>query len=298
MATATTHARTLSRVVPDAIVFDVDGVLIDVRGSFLEAVKRTVQHVVIRETGIRDRGPLVDDALIATFKRAGGFNNDWDLAHALALWYVEATPAADTVELRQRAGDPLAAARVALRARASRVPHPSHDEVKESMLELYWGSAEAERLFGVRPRLGMREPLLASERVLLRPETTNALLRLGVTRFGVLTGRLRIEWDAVCGRVPLPRDLVVATDEDGRKPDPLLLRGIVQRLGARHPWYVGDVMDDWRLVAAYRERFGAGTADAVLVVSDPTDERALRAAGARRFIRDVNELPGALSHEG
>jgi HAD superfamily hydrolase (TIGR01548 family) len=276
---------------PDAVIFDVDGVLVDVRGSFLEGVKRTVQRLVVEHTGARDDGPLVDDELIATFKRAGGFNNDWDLAHALTLWYVEAAPAASTAELRRRAGEPAAAARVSLRARATRSPSPAYDEVKGLMLELYWGSAEAARRFGVRPRLDVREPLLAAERVLLRAETVDALRALGIARFGVLTGRVRAEWDAIRARVPLPADVAVATDEDGRKPDPRVLRALVERLGASRPCYVGDVMDDWRLVATYNERFPASPASAVLVASEGRSELALREAGASAFVRDVNDLP-------
>ena len=279
------------------MIFDVDGVLVDVRSSFLEAVKRTVQHLVVTETGARDDGPLVDDELIATFKRAGGFNNDWDLAHALTLWYLEAGPAPSTSELRRRAGDPMVAAGVSIRARTARLARPTYDETKGLMLEQYWGSAEAVRLFGIRARLDVRDPLLATERVLLRAETVKSLRRLGITKFGVLTGRLRIEWDRVRAGVPLPRDVAVATDEDGRKPDPLVLRSIVERLGARHPCYVGDVMDDWRLVAAYNDRFPDASARGIFVVSDPSDMDAFRAAGATEFVRTVNDLPATLAED-
>ncbi len=270
--------------------------LVDVRGSFLDAVKRAVQHAVVAETGARDDAPLVDDAVIAAFKRAGGFNNDWDLAHALVLWYLESTRGlASTSEIRTRSGDPAAAARVSLRARLARLPRPTYEQTRSLMLELYWGSSVAARRFGVRPRLDAREPLLATERVLLRAETVGALRALGIERFGVLTGRLRVEWEAVRDRVPLPADAPVATDENGRKPAPAVLRRLVERLGARRPCYVGDVMDDWKLVAAYNARHVDAPAIGVLVVEDPADERAFREAGASLFIRDVNDLPARLA---
>ena len=282
---------------PDAVIFDVDGVLVDVRSSFLAAVKRTVQYLVVSETGMQDDAPLVDDELIATFKQAGGFNNDWDLACALTLWYLESPRVGSTSELRRRAGDPWAAARVPLQARSARVPTPTHGDVKALMLELYWGSAEAVRLFGIRARLDARDPLLETERVLLRRETVDALRKLGIARFGVLTGRLRVEWDRVRHGIPLPRDVVVATDEDGRKPDPFVLRRIVERLEASRPCYVGDVMDDWRLIAAYNRRFLDAPAIGVFVVTAPSDERAFRDAGATRFVRSVNDLPATLDED-
>lgn len=270
--------------------------LVDVRGSFLEAIKRAVQHAAVAETAARDDGALVDDAVIAAFKRVGSWNNDWDVAHGLTLWYLEsAAGAASTSEIRGRAGDPAAAARVSLRARMARRARPTYDDTRGLMLELYWGSADAAKRFGVRPRLDVREPLLATERVLLRRETVDALRKLGITRFGVLTGRLRVEWDAVRARVPLPPDVPVATDEDGRKPDPMFLRRLVDRLGARRPCYVGDVRDDWDLVAAYNKRFPAEPVLGVLVAPDAEEERAFRAAGATFVARDVNELPALLA---
>lgn len=281
-------------MLPDAVIFDVDGVLVDVRGSFLDAVKRAVQHVVLAELGVENDVPLVSDATIATFKRAGGFNNDWDLAHALVLWYLESGPARSASELRAKAGDPADAARVSLATRTARLPQPAYDEVKGLMLELYWGSAEAERRFGVRPRLAVRDPLLETERVMLQPETVDKLRGLGIERFGILTGRLRVEWEEIRERIPLPADVPVATDEDGRKPDPSVLRRLVERLGATRPCYVGDVMDDWRLVVAYNERFPEAPASAVLVAGEGGDEQALRRAGAKTFVRNVNDLPGVL----
>jgi len=59
---------------PQVLVFDMDGVLVDVSASYREAIRRTVEHFT---------GRLVDHARIQDYKNRGGFNNDWDLAHAL-----------------------------------------------------------------------------------------------------------------------------------------------------------------------------------------------------------------------
>ncbi len=62
------------QIAPDVIVFDMDGVLVEVSASYREAIRETVQHFT---------GELVSPDLIQDFKNAGGWNNDWLLCHRL-----------------------------------------------------------------------------------------------------------------------------------------------------------------------------------------------------------------------
>lgn len=64
----------MSAFSPQVLVFDMDGVLVDVSASYRETIRRTVEYFT---------GQLVDHARIQDYKNRGGFNNDWDLAHAL-----------------------------------------------------------------------------------------------------------------------------------------------------------------------------------------------------------------------
>jgi HAD superfamily phosphatase len=59
---------------PDLLVFDMDGVLVDVTASYRTAVQQTVKHFTGREPGFE---------LIQDFKNRGGFNDDWILSHRL-----------------------------------------------------------------------------------------------------------------------------------------------------------------------------------------------------------------------
>jgi HAD superfamily phosphatase len=61
-------------VAPDVIVFDMDGVLVEVGESYREAIRETVYHFT---------GDMVSHDLIQDFKNAGGWNNDWLLSHRL-----------------------------------------------------------------------------------------------------------------------------------------------------------------------------------------------------------------------
>ena len=59
---------------PDVLVFDMDGVLVEVNDSYREAIRATVQHF---------SGDMVSHDEIQDFKNQGGWNNDWLLSQRL-----------------------------------------------------------------------------------------------------------------------------------------------------------------------------------------------------------------------
>src|SRR5918994_276168 len=68
----------------DYIIFDIDGVLIDVKKSYNETIKNTVQFIV-KNLIKRDLKNLVTDKIILKFRQTGGFNNDADTSYAISL---------------------------------------------------------------------------------------------------------------------------------------------------------------------------------------------------------------------
>ena len=57
------------------IVFDMDGVLVDVSDSYRETICQTVLHFT---------GKTITRALVQDYKNRGGFNNDWLLSQTIA----------------------------------------------------------------------------------------------------------------------------------------------------------------------------------------------------------------------
>ena len=68
----------------DAILFDVDGVLIDTRLSYNLAIKKTVKHVLAIVSSVEPIQSVSDNVLLR-MRRTGGFNNDTDTTYALIL---------------------------------------------------------------------------------------------------------------------------------------------------------------------------------------------------------------------
>jgi HAD superfamily hydrolase (TIGR01548 family) len=79
----------------DALIFDVDGVLIDVSKSYRQAIIQTVDLFFNYALGLAYEGepqPLIDNHDIDLLKQAGGFNNDWALTSAFIAYYLEMLP--------------------------------------------------------------------------------------------------------------------------------------------------------------------------------------------------------------
>jgi phosphoglycolate phosphatase-like HAD superfamily hydrolase len=70
----------------DAVVFDCDGVLIDVRGSYNRAISKAVTYILKNLTGCSFPEDLISDEVIFSFRKSGGFNNDWDSTYGLLMY--------------------------------------------------------------------------------------------------------------------------------------------------------------------------------------------------------------------
>jgi HAD superfamily phosphatase len=71
----------------ELLIFDMDGVLIDVSRSYRETIQRTVQIYLKTCFDLKDsEAEPVTKEDIFLFKSAGGFNNDWDLTSGLLLF--------------------------------------------------------------------------------------------------------------------------------------------------------------------------------------------------------------------
>jgi HAD superfamily phosphatase len=71
------------------LVFDMDGVLVDVTGSYREVTRLTVVLYLSRVLGadIQDNG-FLSRSDVAAVKKSGGLNNDWDLTDTILDTYL------------------------------------------------------------------------------------------------------------------------------------------------------------------------------------------------------------------
>jgi phosphoglycolate phosphatase-like HAD superfamily hydrolase len=83
----------------DAVVFDCDGTLIDVRESYDATIMRTVRTMVEGFSAVSLPIEEVGGQMILKIRGTGGFNSDWDTTYALSLLSevaIEQCPRAET----------------------------------------------------------------------------------------------------------------------------------------------------------------------------------------------------------
>jgi phosphoglycolate phosphatase-like HAD superfamily hydrolase len=72
-----------------SLIFDCDGVLVDVSDSFRIAIIKTAKWYITEIIGL---GEITEDIItpeeITLFKNSGGFNNDWHLTYAVILYFI------------------------------------------------------------------------------------------------------------------------------------------------------------------------------------------------------------------
>lgn len=71
------------------LIFDMDGVLIDVSKSYRKAIQRTIKIYLETCLGFeRKREDWVSNEEISLLKSVGGFNSDWDVTSGLLLYFL------------------------------------------------------------------------------------------------------------------------------------------------------------------------------------------------------------------
>lgn len=288
----------------DAVVLDLDGVLVDVSDSYRRAVKESVSIVYGNDS--------VDDELVQQLKNIGGFNNDWKVTYACALCVLavevdENLTREKWIQSVKSHGQGLAAARGAVEELLS---GKSLDTVLERwdrkklwkiFQELYLGSeqysrSEAEPSVLVRPGFIYDEPILIDTEV---REWLSETFELGI-----LTGRPREEARITLERMGWQFDsraLVAMEDWDGEKPSPDALLNLADRFMAETVLYVGDTLDDIRTARNASETDEERTYHGIGVLTGGlTGEEGrakYRSAGADRVLESINDLPDLLASD-
>jgi HAD superfamily hydrolase (TIGR01548 family) len=296
----------------DAVVLDVDGVLVDVAGSYRRAIVEAVERVY---------GETIDRADVQAFKDAGGFNNDWDVTDAAALYVLarreglfddaDAAPVDAFCEAVAAAGGGLGGAE---RVVADRLDDGALDRVlaawdrdrlRDAFQALYLGTELYRELEGGEPPFDA--PGYVHDEPILVDDGTLETLR---ERFhvGVVTGRPAAEADIALARVglDLPDRLRFTHDDWAEgKPHPYALATLAGRFdgdagddGGRGDRtavaYAGDTLDDVRTAVNAREAdpdrdyYGIGVLTGGL--RGEAGRRTFEAAGADAVVADVNEL--------
>lgn len=310
----------LSRV--DTVIFDMDGVLIDFTESIRPVNLLSIPTYLRTLPGWTAPDDLVTSEDIEQFKRAGGFNDDWDLTYAAVLLFLARSVLWDSrdASLLAHRAPTIAEFTSAIAARggwlsaAEAIIFESLDagqagivrslwkqeEIRRIFQELYAGDL-APRLYGFTPTINKGRGYVRNDRSLVDPSLLPADRTLAA-----LTGRtweeaeLGLELTGLRERIPLETHAVTKRDEL-YKPEPEGMRRLLRRLNSRVAVYVGDSPDDLRTVLNFRRLPEAReiTLLSVQVLTGPAGAASAPLFSEADLIApDVNAFLGALPPRG
>ncbi|MBX5467866.1 MAG: HAD family hydrolase [Firmicutes bacterium] len=267
---ATSRAE-IQAEVADVVVFDVDGVLIDVHQSYPHVICKAVQ-TYLGEVGFTGEVEAVRPEETAYFKAAGGFNSDWALAQGMALVYLVKAEAFNSRHLEAlRQAEPNLAT-IARAASAYGGGLTGLESALVNLLDLgdleaikaqwdraritrlcyeYYAGDLSETVFGVPNETITGPGLMLRE----KPLVTREVLARAPFRYGIYTGRNLGETQqalSLAGLEGLFAPAALITENAGvRKPNPEGLFRIARALAPQLMIFAGDNLDDWQTAARY-----------------------------------------------
>lgn len=298
----------------DCALFDIDGVLVDIRRSYNAAIKNTVEFM-LREIGGKHFRNLVTNQLILRFRQAGGFNNDTDTSYAMTLATL-ANPPRSAVEGRtflfkvaENADESGIAAvekflsRYEIGRWKQVLAYPG--PVKDNMLarvfdELFYGPQLFRRQNHLEPRYwNGGTPLIEKDRLVATVNTMKQLSRMFGGKLAVVSGRSRLAADYSLGSIMkyFNAAACVFLEDEKReyaKPNPYAIKHAMQVMGTRRAIYAGDSTEDLLMARRAEKELGVRITFVGIYGCSPQPSKTaakFRQEGVVDIIKTVNQLP-------
>ena len=243
----------------DCVIFDIDGVLVDIRKSYNAAIKKTVEIMLKHITG-KIFSNLVTDQIISKFRHTGGFNNDTDTTYAIILailckkpksvaegreWLVQVAENAD--ETGYKSVERFLATYDIAKWKSILV-YPA--SVKESMMarmfdELFYGPELFKKQNDLEAKYWKGKPLIRNDKLVVTKGTMQRLNKMFNGNIGIVSGRSKLSAEYSLRPVMKyfnPAACIFLEDEkrEYAKPNPYAIKRAMNALNAKSAIYAGD----------------------------------------------------------
>ena len=247
----------------DAIIFDCDGVLIDITKSYDQTIIQTTQYVLENFAKISD-SINVDFKIIDGFKSTGGFNDEVDLTYAAIISLVAAKKLEkdptdfifDVIKNADSNGissvENYLEGKIDISDIKKQLSFPGvHDEnpLYQIFDQLFYGPKLYQKLFENTSKFS--EPgLIEQDDVILNNSLIEKLQKKYDSKIAMLTGRgkesARYSLKGLLEKFDL-KNSVFLEDESRElaKPNPKPLLSIIKGMNSISTLYVGDSMEDF-----------------------------------------------------
>ena len=247
----------------DSIIFDCDGVLIDVTKSYDTTINKTISYVLKEIADITVDIPLTNEILLK-FKSTGGFNDEIDITYSGILCLIAAkklnkNPTELIIDVLDNADDIgityvenfLNKIDVDITDIKSRLGYPSADKndlIHATFDQLFFGPELYEKIFQKKSNFS-EKGFIENDKVIVSSELIGTLKKKFDDKIAVVTGRgfnaISSSLKEVLNQFNVKSSVFLEDESrDLAKPNPESLIRAMKGLDSKNCLYVGDSMED------------------------------------------------------
>ncbi|MHA7734273.1 HAD-IA family hydrolase [Nitrosopumilus sp. S6] len=298
----------------DSIIFDCDGVLVDITQSYDKTIDLTCKYVLKEFAGI-DSIPI-DHKIIDGFKASGGFNDEVDLTYAVVLSLYAATklnkePSEfiyDVISNANKTG--IRSVQSYLESlcdisqflsKLGSLGDRHNNPVYSIFDQLFFGPEIYEKLFKKQSKFS-EEGMISNDKVILSISLLQTLQKEFGTKLAIITGRgiesIRYSLKDMLNYFDTKSSAFLEDEpRELAKPNPTTLIRAIQSMESKNCLYVGDSVEDYLMAKEATQAGNPTTFCAIVGTStNPEARRKLFADyGVKMILESINDIPKVLN---
>ena len=299
----------------DSIIFDCDGVLIDVTTSYDTTINKTISYVLKEIADITADTPLTNEMLLK-FKSTGGFNDEIDITYSGVLCYIAAkklkkNPTELILDILNNADDTgiayiegfLDKIDVDISDIKSRLNYPSvekNDLIHATFDQLFFGPELYEKIFQKKSKFSDKG-FIENDNVIVTSALIEALKKKFNDKIAIVTGRgldaISSSLKEILNQFNVESSVFLEDESrDLAKPNPQSLIRAMKGLNSKNCLYVGDSMEDM-ILAKKASELGFNATFCGIYGSSKLPEmkkKLFTEYGAPLILETINQLPDIL----
>ncbi len=302
----------------DSIIFDCDGVLIDVTTSYDTTINKTISYVLKEIADITVDTPLTNEMLLK-FKSTGGFNDEIDITYSGVLCYIAAkklkkNPTELILDVLNNADDTgiayiegfLDKIDVDISDIKSRLNYPSvekNDLIHATFDQLFFGPELYEKIFQKKSKFS-DNGLIENDNVIVTSALIEALKKKFNDKIAIVTGRgldaISSSLKEILNQFNVENSVFLEDESrDLAKPNPQSLIRAMKGLNSKNCLYVGDSMEDM-ILAKKASELGFNATFCGIYGSGKLPEmkkKLFTEHNVPLILETINQLPDILTNE-
>ena len=302
----------------DCALFDIDGVIVDVRKSYDLAIKKTVDFIIKHITGTSAFNGLVTEEMILKFRRTGGFNNDVDTSYVIILSALadyhgnvnQVRKFIHNVATKTNASGIISVERLLSSPSLGKLkellayPGPVGQSIVATVFdELFYGPELFKKKHRLEPKYYFGKPLIENDKLVATRTAINTLSEIFNGNIAIVSGRSKLAAEHSLKPIfdIFNQHVSIYLEDESRKyskPNPYAIKKAMSDMNAKTAIYVGDSAEDVLMSRRIEEETGVKiTFFGIYGCStEPADTiRLFKENGADAIIETVNQLPNILN---